>query len=90
MAERLLASVFFLPRVMSLSATRWASFALCHVVEMDSCSMSDVTRFRSSALRCAEFLLKCRYLIAPPAMIYALRRRFSLLQVSCVPSLFRR
>lgn len=58
MAERLLASVFFLPNVINFSASLCASFALCHDVEMDSCSMRDVTRLRRSALRWAESLLK--------------------------------
>jgi hypothetical protein len=31
--------------------------------------MSDVTRLRSSALRWAESLLKCRYLVRPPAIV---------------------
>ena len=69
MAERLLASVFFLPNVINFSASLCASFALCHDVEMDSCSMRDVTRLRSSALRWAESLLKCRYFVRPPAMV---------------------
>lgn len=68
MAERLLASVFFFPSVINFSASLCASFALCHVVEMDSCSMRDVTRLRRSALRCAESLLRCRYFVRPPAI----------------------
>jgi len=51
MAERLLASVFFLPSVINFSASLCASFALCHDVEIDSCSIRDVTRLRRSALR---------------------------------------
>jgi len=69
MAERLLASVFFFPNVINFSASLCASFALCHDVEIDSCSMSDVTRFRRSALRWAELLLKWRYLVRPPAIV---------------------
>jgi len=69
MAERLLASVFFLPNVINFSASLCASFALCHDVEIDSCSMRDVTRLRRSALRWAESLLKCRYFVRPPAMV---------------------
>ena len=69
MAERLLASVFFLPNVINFSASLCASFALCHDVEMDSCSMRDVTRLRRSALRWAESLLKWRYFVRPPAMV---------------------
>jgi hypothetical protein len=75
-AERLLASVFFFPNVINFSASLCASFALCHDVEMDSCSMRDVTRLRSSALRWAESLLKCRYLVRPPAIV-AVRGRAS-------------
>ena len=69
MAERLLASVFFLPNVINFSASLCASFALCHDVEIDSCSMRDVTRLRRSALRWAESLLKWRYLVRPPAIV---------------------
>jgi hypothetical protein len=54
--------------VMSFSAHRWASFALCHVVFIDSCLNNDVTRFRSNAFRCAECRLSVLYLINPPAM----------------------
>lgn len=68
-AERLLASVFFLPSVINFSASLCASFALCHDVEIDSCSMRDVTRLRRSALRWAESLLKWRYLVRPPAIV---------------------
>lgn len=67
-ADRLLASVFFLPNVINFSASLCASFALCHVVEIVSCSKRDVTRLRRSALRWAESLLKCLYFTAPPAM----------------------
>lgn len=63
-----LTSVFFFPNVMSFSASRWASFALGHVVLMDSCSKSEVTRFRSSACRCEDLRSRCLYLRAPPAM----------------------
>jgi hypothetical protein len=38
--------------------------------------MSDVTRLRRSALRWAESLLKCRYLVRPPAIV-AVRGRAS-------------
>lgn len=69
MAERLLASVFFLPSVINFSASLCASFALGHDVEIDSCSMRDVTRLRRSALRWAESLLKWRYLVRPPAIV---------------------
>jgi hypothetical protein len=65
MAERLLASVFFLPSVINFSASLCASFALGHDVEIDSCSMRDVTRLRRSALRWAESLLKWRYSVSP-------------------------
>lgn len=68
-ACRLLASVFFLPNVIIFSANRWASFALCHVVEMLSCSIRDVTRFRRSALRCADDRERCRYFTSPPAIL---------------------
>src|SRR5436190_17569372 len=68
-ALRRLASVFFLPSVTSFSASRCASLALCQGGEMDSCSKSDVTRFRSMACRWAELRLKCRYFIWPPAMV---------------------
>lgn len=50
----LLASVFFLPRVMSFSASLWASFALCHDVDMVSCLKRDVTIFRKRACLCEE------------------------------------
>lgn len=60
MALRLLASVFFFPSVINFSARRCASLALGHVVVMVSCVKSDVTRFRSRALRCAEVRLSWR------------------------------
>ena len=45
------ALVFLFPRVMSLSAIRWASLARGHVVRIDSVSMRDVTRLRRRAMR---------------------------------------
>jgi hypothetical protein len=45
------ALVFRLPRVMSFSAMRWASFALGQVVRIDSFSIRDVTRLRRRAMR---------------------------------------
>ncbi len=68
-ARRLLAFVFFLPRVINFSARRWASFALCQVVRMDSCVMREVTMLRSMACRCAELRLRWRYFRWPPAMV---------------------
>lgn len=65
----LLASVFFLPRVMSFSASLCASFALGYVVDIDSCWKRDVTRFRRSACLCAEDLPKWRYFMRPPAIM---------------------
>lgn len=67
-ALRLLASVFFLPRVMSFSARRCASFALGYVVVIDSCVKRESTRLRRSACLCAEERPKWRYFICPPAM----------------------
>lgn len=58
-----------MPSVINFSASLCASFALCHDVEIDSCSMRDVTRLRRSALRWAESLLKWRYLVRPPAIV---------------------
>src|SRR5690606_12746496 len=67
--------------VMSFSANLWASLALGHVVLMDSSLISDVTRLRRSAWRCAEVRLSCRYFICPPAMLcYLARRLFQLVQ----------
>lgn len=63
------ASVFFFPNVTSFSANRCASFALCHVVAIDSCLNSDVTRLRRSACRCAEDRLSARYFMCPPAIM---------------------
>lgn len=87
-ARRRLASVFFLPRVMSFSARRWASLALCHVVVMDSCSKREVTRLRRRACRWAELRFRCRYLRAPPAMVglafLALVGGFSFFILFCV------
>jgi hypothetical protein len=60
-----------LPSVINFSASLCASFALGHDVEIDSCSMRDVTRLRRSALRWAESLLKWRYLVRPPAIVAA-------------------
>lgn len=68
-AFRRVASLSRLARVMSFSAMRCASLALCHVVWMDSYLMSEVTRLRSSAWRCAELRLRCRYLVSPPAIL---------------------
>jgi len=68
-ALRRVASVFFLPNVTSFSASLCASFALCHVVVIDSCLKSDVTRFRRSAWRCEEERLRWRYFMCPPAMM---------------------
>lgn len=62
-------SVFLFASVINLSASRWASLALGHVVEMASCLMRDVTRLRSSACRCDDLRPKCRYLRAPPAIL---------------------
>lgn len=62
-------SVFFLPRVINFSASRWASLALGHVVVMDSCWKREVTRLRRRACRCDDFRLRWRYLVAPPAMV---------------------
>jgi hypothetical protein len=45
----LLASVFFLPKVINFSAKRWASCALGHVVDIVSFLKRDVTRFLSRA-----------------------------------------
>lgn len=53
-AFRRLASVFFFPRVIRVSASRCASFALAHVVVIDSFSMSEVTKLRRRALRCED------------------------------------
>ena len=46
-----LALVFLLPRVISFSASRWASLALGQVVFMDSWVMREVTRLRRRAWR---------------------------------------
>lgn len=46
-----LALVFFLPRVISFSASRCASLALGQVVFMDSWVMREVTRLRRRAWR---------------------------------------
>lgn len=61
-------SLFRFARVISFSANRWASLALCHVVWMDSFLTSDVTRLRSSACRCAEVRPRCLNLVNPPAI----------------------
>lgn len=53
---------------MSFSASRCASLALCHVVVMDSCVKSEVTRLRRRACRWEDFRLRCRYFGAPPAI----------------------
>lgn len=62
-------SVFFLAKVITFSANRWASFAFGHVVEMDSWVKREVTRLRSSACRWDDFRPRCRYLRAPPAIM---------------------
>lgn len=36
---------------------------------MDSCLNSDVSRLRRRACRCAELRLRCRYFVAPPAIV---------------------
>lgn len=61
--------MFRFPNVMSFSASRWASFALGHVVEIDSCSNRDVTRLRRRACLWEDLRLKWRYLKAAPAML---------------------
>lgn len=61
--------MFFLPRVISFSARRWASFAFAKVVVMASCLKRDVTRFRRRDCRCAELRERCLYLACPPAML---------------------
>lgn len=61
--------MFFFPSVMSFSASRCASLALGHVVVIDSCLNSEVTRFRNNACRWDDFRLRCRYLGALPAMV---------------------
>lgn len=53
----------------SCSASRCASFALCHVVDIDSCLKRDVTRLRSSACLCDDERLRWRYFKRPPAMV---------------------
>ena len=63
------AVVLRLPRVMSRSARRWASLALGHVVEIDSCSIREVTRLRRRAMRWEEVRFRWRCLSAPPAMM---------------------
>lgn len=67
-ARRREAEVFFLPRVITFSARRWASFALAQVVLMLSCVIREVTRLRRRAWRWAEERERWRYLRAPPAM----------------------
>lgn len=57
--------------MISLSANRCASLALCHVVWMDSFLTSDVTRLRSKACRCAEVRPRCLNLVKPPAIVVA-------------------
>ena len=56
------ALVFFLPKVMSFSASRCASLAFCQVVLIVSRSMRDVTRLRRRARRWAESRPRWRYL----------------------------
>lgn len=68
-ARRLAAFVFFFPRVISFSARRWASLALCQVVRIDSWVMREVTMLRSMACRWAEPRLRWRYFWWPPAMV---------------------
>jgi hypothetical protein len=67
-ARLLLASVFFFPSVMSLSASRWASLALGYVVDIDSCLKRDVTRLRRRACLCEDVRPRCRYFNLAPAM----------------------
>ena len=50
----LLASVFLFASVTIFSASRCASFAFGHVVDIDSCSNREVTKFRRSAFRCDD------------------------------------
>ena len=54
--------MFFLPSVMSFSASRCASLAFCQVVLIVSRSMRDVTRLRRRARRWAESRPRWRYL----------------------------
>lgn len=61
-------SVFFFAKVITFSASRWASFAFGHVVEMDSWVKREVTRLRSKACRWDDFRPRCRYFRAPPAI----------------------
>ncbi len=63
------ASVFFFPRVMSFSASRCASFAFGHVVDIDSCVKREVTRFRRRACLCEDLRPRWRYFIRPPAIV---------------------
>lgn len=37
---------------------------------MDSCVKSEVTRLRRRAWRCEDLRFRCRYLRAPPAMVF--------------------
>lgn len=60
---------------MSFSARRWASLALCQVVDMDSCSKREVTRLRRRACRWAEERDRCRYFMWPPAIVVVGRRK---------------
>jgi hypothetical protein len=64
----LLASVFFFPNVINFSASRCASFAFGHVVDIDSCVNNEVTRFRSRACLCAEDRPRCLYFNRAPAI----------------------
>lgn len=68
-ALRFAASVFFLPSVISFSASRCASLALGQVVLMDSWVKSEVTRLRRRAWRWEDLRSRWRYLRAPPAMV---------------------
>jgi hypothetical protein len=61
--------VFFLPSVISFSASLCASLALGHVVVIVSCSKREATKFFRSACRCAEERLSALYFICPPAMV---------------------
>lgn len=55
--------------MINFSASRCASFAFGHVVDIDSCVKSEVTRFRNRACRCAEERPRCRYFNRAPAIL---------------------
>lgn len=61
--------MFFFAKVTTFSASRCASFAFGHVVEMDSWVKREVTRLRSKACRWDDFRPRCRYFRAPPAIV---------------------